>query len=121
LIEITVKSDDDTVDPAKLKFDWEAINIDYKKGQIDFQVDFSNPVWLSSGDEEDQIQVNILDINFFKPEGPLGAGTGGGSRRRMNATDEVASPPIDKHFKIKRQMPNTVETVKMTNDMAAAN
>jgi len=39
----------------------------------------------------------------------------------MNATDEVASPPIDKHFKIKRQMPNTVETVKMTNDMAAAN
>ena len=71
LIEFTIESTEDGVDAKNLKFDWEATKVDYELGQIDFQLDFSNPVWISAGDSEDIIKLNILDIQFFKPLGPL--------------------------------------------------
>ena len=53
------------VEAQKLDFVWEAKSIDYTKGLIEIQVEFTHPLWISGGNEEDKIKVNILDMSYF--------------------------------------------------------
>jgi hypothetical protein len=53
-------------------------------------VNFTDPVWISSGSTEDEIKLNILDIQFFKPKGKLGT-----TRRYLNTTEDFVQPPIN--------------------------
>jgi hypothetical protein len=41
LIEFTISSSEDSVSTNKMSFEWEATNINYEEGQIDFQINFT--------------------------------------------------------------------------------
>ena len=90
LIELGVLVSDPDSKTEKLSFEWEATAINYDMGYIDFQVNFTDPVWISSGTTEDEIKLNILDIQFFKPKGKLGT-----ARRYLNTAEDFVQPPIN--------------------------
>ena len=62
LIELSFMVSDPDSNTDKLTFEWEATGINYDMGYIDFQVNFTDPVWISSSSTEDEIKLNILDI-----------------------------------------------------------
>ena len=40
----------DRVDLDNLKFQWEATKVDFDQGFIEFQVNFTSAIWISSGE-----------------------------------------------------------------------
>ena len=40
----------DEVDLDNLKFQWEATKVDFDQGFIEFQVNFTSAIWISSGE-----------------------------------------------------------------------
>jgi len=53
---------DDDFNATKYEFSWKVDRVDYKENLITFQLDFVEPLWISSGELQD-----MIIIKFKKP------------------------------------------------------
>ena len=72
-MEISIRPSSLEADLEKFEFVWEIIEFDEITGQMLIQVNFTNAIWISASTDLDNIDLSLLDYEYFIPK----------SRRRM--------------------------------------
>ena len=56
-------------DPQKITYTWDVVSMD--KRSLELQFNFNDPLYISTEDEPEVLQIQILDVNYFisDPEG----------------------------------------------------
>jgi hypothetical protein len=97
-MQLSIRPSSMDADQTKFDFIWEIIEFDESSGKMLIQVNFTNAIWISASTDLDDIDLSLLDYEYFIPE----------SRRRLQ--EPVLEEEI-KNFtcnsKLTRQMPNT--------------
>lgn len=63
MLELRLKSSNEAT--GDLSFEWEATNINYLDGYIELQVNFTDAIMISTGEEMDYLDLNILQMEYF--------------------------------------------------------
>ena len=99
-MEISIRPSSLEADLEKFEFVWEIIEFDEITGQMLIQVNFTNAIWISASTDLDNIDLSLLDYEYFIPK----------SRRRMQELpliEEEEKKNFTCNSKLTRQMPNT--------------
>ena len=89
-MQLSIRPSSLEADLEKFEFVWEIIEFDESTGQMLIQVNFTNAIWISASTDLDNINLSLLDYEYFIPE----------SRRRLQELPLVEEEEI-KNFTCK--------------------